>query len=119
MYLLYDMGFYIVLDDFGMGYFLLLYLYILFLDKFKIDQVFIWDVGEDKVDRVIVEIIIIMVNLMELDVIVEGVEEEYQFKYLISKGCIKYQGYYFVKLMFVDVFVFSYIYDVVESRSVK
>ncbi|MGB3624011.1 MAG: EAL domain-containing protein [Ketobacter sp.] len=119
MHLLHDMGFHIALDDFGTGYSSLSYLHTLPLDKLKIDQAFIRDVGEDKADRAIVETIITMANLMELDVIAEGVEEEYQLKYLISKGCIKYQGYYFAKPMPADVFASSYIYDAAESRSAK
>jgi EAL domain-containing protein (putative c-di-GMP-specific phosphodiesterase class I) len=32
---------------------------------------------------------------LNLEVIAEGVETEYQFNYLKEKGCQHYQGYYF------------------------
>ncbi|RLT87854.1 MAG: hypothetical protein CSH49_11300 [Alcanivorax sp.] len=104
MRLLNRMGFYIALDDFGTGYSSLSYLRELPLHKLKIDQAFVRDIRSDKNDRVIVETIIAMARLMELDVIAEGVEEEYQLNFLKEKGCYQYQGYYFDKPVPAEVF---------------
>lgn len=104
MRLLHDMGFYIALDDFGTGYSSLSYLRELPLHKLKIDQAFVRDIRSDKNDRVIVETIIAMARLMELDVIAEGVEEEYQLNFLKEKGCYQYQGYFFDRPIPADVF---------------
>ncbi|MCP5018212.1 MAG: EAL domain-containing protein [Ketobacter sp.] len=104
MKLLHGMGFYIALDDFGTGYSSLSYLRELPLHKLKIDQAFVRDISSDNNDRVIVETIIAMARLMELDVIAEGVEEEYQLNFLKEKGCYQYQGYYFDRPVPADVF---------------
>ena len=96
--------FYIALDDFGTGYSSLSYLRELPLHKLKIDQALVRDIRSDKNDRVIVETIIAMARLMELDVIAEGVEEEYQLNFLKEKGCYQYQGYYFDKPVPAEVF---------------
>ena len=97
MHLLHDMGFYIALDDFGTGYSSLSYLRSLPLHKLKIDQAFVRDIQNDRNDRAIVETIIAMARHMELEVIAEGVEEEYQLNFLKQNGCQQYQGYYFAK----------------------
>jgi EAL domain-containing protein (putative c-di-GMP-specific phosphodiesterase class I) len=104
MRLLNSMGFCVALDDFGTGYSSLSYLRSLPLHKLKIDQAFVRDIGSDNNDRVIVETIISMAKHMELDVIAEGVEEEYQLNFLREKGCLQYQGYYFAKPVPADVF---------------
>lgn len=104
MQLLTEMGFGIALDDFGTGYSSLAYLRQLPLHKLKIDQAFVRDISSDQNDRVIVETIIAMARLLELDVIAEGVEEEYQLNFLREKGCFQYQGYYFGKPLPADHF---------------
>ena len=101
---LHDLGIKISLDDFGTGYSSLSYFRELPLHKLKIDQAFVRDIRSDKNDRVIVETIIAMARLMELDVIAEGVEEEYQLNFLKEKGCYQYQGYYFDKPVPAEVF---------------
>ena len=97
MHVLHGMGFYIALDDFGTGYSSLSYLRSLPLHKLKIDRAFVRDIQNDRNDRAIVETIIAMARHMELDVIAEGVEDEYQFDFLREKGCLQYQGYYFAR----------------------
>lgn len=109
MKLLHSMGFYIALDDFGTGYSSLSYLRELPLHKLKIDQAFVRDIRSDKNDRVIVETIIAMARLMELDVIAEGVEEEFQLNFLKEKGCYQYQGFYFDRPIPADVFYENWI----------
>ena len=116
MRLLHQMGFYIALDDFGTGYSSLSYLRELPLHKLKIDQAFVRDIRSDQNDRVIVETIIAMARLMELDVIAEGVEEEYQLNFLKEKGCYQYQGYYFDRPVPADQFYASWVAKQNQSR---
>ncbi|RLT99954.1 MAG: EAL domain-containing protein [Ketobacter sp.] len=117
MRLLHSMGFYIALDDFGTGYSSLSYLRELPLHKLKIDQAFVRDIRSDKNDRIIVETIVAMARLMELDVIAEGVEEEYQLNFLRDKGCYQYQGYYFDRPIPADQFYENWIAK--QSRNRK
>ena len=104
MNVLSEMGFYIALDDFGTGYSSLSYLSTLPLNKLKIDQAFVRDIGGDKNDRVIVETIISMAQHLDMEVIAEGVEEKEQLDYLREHGCHQYQGYYFGKPVPADEF---------------
>lgn len=68
------LGVRMVIDDFGMGYLLLVYLKCFFLYMFKIDCSFICDVIESVSDVIIVEVSILLVYKLGLDVVVEGVE---------------------------------------------
>ncbi len=99
-----DMGFFLSIDDFGTGYSSLSYLKSLPLSKLKIDQSFIRDIQHDKNDRAIVETIISMAKHLDLDVLAEGVETEEQLRFLVEKGCYKYQGFYFSKPLMPDDF---------------
>lgn len=83
------------MDDFGTGYSSLQYLKQLPLDQIKIDQSFIHDLVSNDNDKVIVRTIIAMAHSMNLNIIAEGVENEAQRQFLLSEGCIHYQGYLF------------------------
>lgn len=99
-----EMGFLLSIDDFGTGYSSLSYLKSLPLSKLKIDQSFTRDLEHDKNDRAIVETIVSMARHLDLDVLAEGVETEEQLKFLMEKGCEKYQGYFFSKPLMPEEF---------------
>lgn len=83
------------LDDFGTGYSSISYLKRLPVQTLKIDQSFVRDIIEDRSDRVLVETIITMGNLLDMDLVAEGVETNEQLDVLKAFGCHYYQGYLF------------------------
>lgn len=83
------------LDDFGTGYSSISYLKRLPVQTLKIDQSFVRDLIEDRSDRVLVETIITMGNLLDMELVAEGVETEEQLDVLRAFGCHYYQGYLF------------------------
>lgn len=90
-------GFRFSIDDFGTGYSSLAYLKVLPISELKIDKYFVDDIGKDFDGKAaqIVDAIIEMAKALNVTCIAEGVESEEQLKYLIGKGCEKFQGYYF------------------------
>lgn len=88
----------IAIDDFGTGYSSLSYLSEFPVDVLKIDRAFVSNL-EDKNNIKIVNTVIALAQSLNLDVVAEGVEAESQVKYLSTRGCDIFQGYYFFKPM--------------------
>ena len=88
-----SLGIHFALDDFGTGYSSISYLKRLPVAILKIDQTFVRDITEDRNDRVLVETISAMGNMLELEVVAEGVETQEQLELIESYGCRYYQGY--------------------------
>lgn len=87
------LGFILAIDDFGTGYSSLNYLTRMPIDIIKLDMSFVEKIGqEDSVDTLI-ETIILMANMLNFEVIVEGVETDHQFEFLKNLGCSSFQGY--------------------------
>ncbi len=83
------------IDDFGTGYSSLSYLRQLPIDEIKIDRSFVGTMAVNQSDTVIVRSIIELGHNLELDVVAEGVEDEWTLDSLRSLGCDQAQGYYF------------------------
>lgn len=92
-----DMGIRVTMDDFGTGYSSLSYLRDIPLSCIKIDRSFIMDIGKDESAEKLIASIISMAHSLGLQVVAEGVEEQYQADYLSTLGCEYLQGYLFGK----------------------
>jgi len=87
-------GIEISIDDFGTGYSSLAYIKHLSVDRIKIDQSFIQDLGLNQESDSIVSAIITMGHNLGLKVLAEGIETPQQLAILRQLGCDEGQGYY-------------------------
>ena len=95
-----SLGVKISMDDFGTGYSSLSQLSKLPIDSLKIDKLFVDEIPEDgNSAKILINTIIAMANTLDVCLIAEGVEKEYQAQYLLERGCQYYQGYLFAKPM--------------------
>lgn len=92
-----SLGVNIYLDDFGTGFSSLSYLSQLNIDVIKIDKMFVDSLLDGNSNSKLLDTIIAMGRALNKRVIAEGVESEYQRKYLLDSGCEFYQGYVFSK----------------------
>lgn len=100
--LLHKRGSKIALDDFGTGYASFNYLRKYKLDILKIDKVFINNIDEKSLS--IINNIKNIAHLLDMKVIIEGVETIEQFESLKKIGCDYFQGYYFSKPITIQEF---------------
>ena len=89
------LGFSITLDDFGTGYSSLSYLRRFPVDKIKIDQSFVTQLGRRPESSAIIKAILDLSEALELKVLAEGVETLDQVERLGRLGCHLYQGFFF------------------------
>lgn len=95
MTLLSEVGIRFSIDDFGTGYSSLSYLKRLPINELKIDKSFIDDITDSRTSVPLVDAIITMATSLNLDIVAEGVEENYQFDYLSQQSRMLIQGYLF------------------------
>ncbi|MDH3745330.1 MAG: EAL domain-containing protein [Acidobacteriota bacterium] len=98
------LGVSISLDDFGKGYASLDYLRRYPLNKVKIDQSFVHDMGTNARNATIVAAVIELAEKLDLQVIAEGVEPVDLLQRLIDEGCEQVQGFYFSRPVLPDDF---------------
>lgn len=90
-----EAGVQLVLDDFGTGYSSLSHLHRLAIDRVKIDQSFVRDLGSSQDARAIIQAVLGIGQSLGIGVTAEGVEDETQQLFLRSFGCHEFQGYLF------------------------
>ncbi|MBK5334012.1 MAG: EAL domain-containing protein [Ilumatobacteraceae bacterium] len=88
-------GFSVSIDDFGTGYSSLSYLSRLPIDTVKIDRSFVGGLGAGATghDPSIVRAMIALADVLDLDVVAEGVELASQLDFLTELGCTFGQGF--------------------------
>ncbi len=87
------------IDDFGTGYSSLMYLKRLPIQRLKIDQAFVNDLGQDPDDEAICAAIVLLASTLGLETIAEGVELPQQRDWLIERGCSELQGFLLARPM--------------------
>ena len=88
-----EIGVHIHLDDFGTGYSSLSYLQDLELDGLKLDKTFLRTIGDKRKANQIIRSMIDFGHSLDLRVVVEGVESEWQARLLQLLGADVLQGY--------------------------
>lgn len=91
-----EAGFSVAMDDFGSGYSSLNTLNDVPVDVLKLDMGFL-EARNDTRGGIILASIVRMARWLDLPVIAEGVETQYQADYLAGIGCDVMQGYLFAK----------------------
>jgi len=87
-------GYFVAIDDFGIGYSSLSNLKEFLFDKLKIDRSFVSGIGYIRESELIIQATIAMAHSLKLKVIAEGVETKDHFKFLTQNSCDQVQGYY-------------------------
>ncbi|WP_115708174.1 EAL domain-containing protein [Legionella sainthelensi] len=100
-----ELGYVVVIDDFGTGFSNLSYLRTLPLDVLKIDKEFIDSLGMHAVTSNVTDHIIKIAKSLNLQLVAEGVETQAQFDYLKEKNVDYIQGYFFSKPLPVKEFI--------------
>lgn len=90
-----ELGVKLCIDDFGTGYSSLSRLYQFPIDILKVDSCFIRAIGKhDRKEKILASIVNLAHNL-DMEVVAEGVETEFQFQKVKQHQCEYVQGYLF------------------------
>lgn len=92
-----DLGFTVMLDDFGSGYSSLNTLKDMPLDILKLDMGFLRDFESSTASGTIIQHIVAMARELGLKVVAEGVETREQARFLLGVGCHLAQGFYYAR----------------------
>jgi diguanylate cyclase (GGDEF)-like protein len=97
-----NLGIRVYLDDFGTGYSSLSYLQNFELDGMKIDKSFLNDLGQRPQATQIMRSVIDLGHSLNLSVVAEGVENDWQARLLQLLNCDLLQGFYFAPPMTLE-----------------
>lgn len=97
-------GIRVALDDFGAGFCNFRYLKVLPIHYLKLDRSMIEGVTSDARDVAVLRAIVDMARALDLEVIVEGIEEEAQREVAMREHCSFYQGFLRAQPMSVALF---------------
>ncbi len=102
--LLKEVGFRILMDDFGSGYSSFNTFKNAHVDILKADMKFMDGIVSSEKGKIVINTIVEMTKKLDMPIVVEGVETEEQYEYLRSIGCEMIQGYYFSKPVSAEKF---------------
>jgi EAL domain-containing protein (putative c-di-GMP-specific phosphodiesterase class I) len=88
-----ELGITVYLDDFGTGYSSLSYLQNFELDGLKLDKSFLRALGDRRKTNQIIRSVIDFGHSLDMKVVVEGVESDWQARLLQLLGCDYLQGF--------------------------
>lgn len=97
-----DLGIKVSIDDFGTGYSSLAHINEIPANTIKIDRYFVTDLQCNQNNQYMITMILCLAKQFNFSVIAEGVENEFEAKWLNEQGCNLAQGYYFSKPLFFD-----------------
>ena len=100
-----EIGFPVLMDDFGSGYSSLNMLKNLQFDVLKVDMAFVREIEHSERARKILKMIIELAKSLGMGVVTEGVETQTQLDYITEMGVVDIQGYYFSKPLPVKDFI--------------
>ncbi len=103
-----NLGLNLAMDDFGSGYSSLNILKDIPFDVLKIDKDFFDESFISNASTVILQKILEMANVLNIDVICEGVETQEQVDMLKKFGCHAVQGYFYGKPMPMEEYIEKY-----------
>jgi diguanylate cyclase (GGDEF)-like protein/PAS domain S-box-containing protein len=98
-------GVLISIDDFGTGYSSLGYLRDLPVHSLKLDRSFVAGMRDDGADRLIVESAAQMARALELELVAEGVESEWNARFLKAAGYDYAQGFFYSRALAPEHFL--------------
>ncbi|MSP12226.1 MAG: EAL domain-containing protein [Chloroflexi bacterium] len=100
-----QIGVFVSIDDFGIGYSSLEYIRQFQIDGLKIDHSFVSRAHADKRDEAVVRAIVALAHNLSIRVTAEGVETLEQYEFMKTCLCDEAQGFYFGHPMAPDVFM--------------
>ena len=92
-----DVGVRVAIDDFGVGYSSLGRLRDMAVDMIKIDGAFLPRAPDDTRAAQLVEAALQLVDALGMTAVVEGVETEDQWRFLVERGCALAQGFHLAR----------------------
>ncbi|MBO7357866.1 MAG: EAL domain-containing protein [Lachnospiraceae bacterium] len=104
-----ELGCKLALDDFGTGYSSLNHIREIPFDVIKVDQSFVRDLAEDAYSQSFIKMVAELAETLGVNVCVEGIETERQFKALDNMKVKMVQGFFFDRPMTRDSFEQKYI----------
>ena len=92
-----ELGIKMSIDNFGSGYSSLSQLSILPIDEVKIDGTIIAGLEDNKSNHSLVETIVACAKALRLELVAEHVNSSFQERFLLARGCRKFQGFSYSK----------------------
>ena len=94
-----EVGFRILMDDFGSGYSSFNTFKDAHVDVLKADMKFMDGLESSEKGQIVINTIVEMAKKLDMPIVVEGVETKGQYEYLRDIGCEMIQGFYFARPM--------------------